>query len=137
MQQNQNPQDPQNPQVTPSNQTFVNSVPTNNASQNIPLQGNSIAKIIQLIWFVVGLINVILALRIVFLLFNAQTIGFTGFLYNVTAPFVVPFVGIFPAPSQGGTYFDTAALVAIVIYSLAAWGIATLIRIISSDQNSV
>lgn len=94
-------------------------------------------KNFQLVWFVVGFINVILILRVVFLLFNAQTSGFTGFLYNVTSPFVMPFLGIFPAPTTGVTYFDTAALVAIIIYSLVAWGAVTLIRIISSRQEMV
>ncbi len=141
---NQNPgnQDPQNPQMNPSNQTFINTTPVsnmepaNNMSQNTADKSKGVEKIIQLVWFVVGFINVVLALRIVFLLFNAQQSGFTGALYSITRPFVMAFNGIFPAPSQGNTYFDTAALVAIIIYSLASWGIVTLIRIISDNQKT-
>lgn len=139
MQQNPNYSPSQNPQSNPSNQTFINTTPANNTpeiSQNAPQKSNNSEKVIQLIWFVIGFINVILILRIVFLLFNAQASGFTGFLYNITAPFIVPFIGIFPAPGQGRAYFDTASLVAIIIFSLASWGVATLVRIISNNQNS-
>ena len=132
----------QDPQVSPSNQTYINTTPignmqpANNIPQNTMDKSENIEKIIQLVWFVVGFINVILGLRIIFLLFNAQQSGFTGALYSITRPFVMPFNGIFPAPGQGNTYFDTAALVAIIIFSLAAWGAVTLIRIISTNQKT-
>ena len=136
MQQHPNNIPNQEPQKNPSNQTYINTTPVTNVVQEDMQKSEGIEKIIQLVWFVVGLINVILILRIMFLLFNAQTSGFTGFLYNVTAPFVMPFTGIFPASGQGNTYFDTAALVAIIIYSLVAWGTVTLIRIISNNQKT-
>jgi len=142
MQQNPELNPDQNPQVNPSNQTFINTVPVagntpqGSTTQKSAEKSESIVKIVQLIWFVIGFINVVLALRIIFLLFNARSSGFTGFLYNVTAPFVMPFNGIFPVPGQSGYYFDTAALVAIIIYSLATWGIATLIGIISNNEKS-
>lgn len=142
---NQNPANPQNPQVNPSNQTFINTapaptstVPVNNATQGTQKtikKIDSVEKIIQVIWFIVGFINVILALRIIFLLFNAQSSGFRGFLYSVTAPFAAPFNGIFPVPRQVATYFDSASVVAIIIYSLAVWGIVTLIRIVANREN--
>ncbi len=129
-------QDPQNPQVSPSNQTFINTTPLNNTTQNTLQKSDTIEKIIQLVWFVVGFINVILVLRIIFLLLNAQPSGFSRFLYSVTSPFAMPFFGIFPAPGQGTSYFDTASLVAIIIYSLVAWGIVTLIRIMADKQQT-
>jgi uncharacterized protein YggT (Ycf19 family) len=74
-------------------------------------------------------------LRIVFQLFNAQSSGFRGFLYSITAPFSSPFNGIFPVRGQAATYFDSASIVAIIIYSLATWGIVTLIRIVANREN--
>ncbi len=118
---------------TTSNQTFPSQPPQSITTQN----SDSIDKTIQLVWFLVGFINVILALRIVFLLFNAQTSGFIRFLFNVTGIFSMPFFGIFPAPTEGTTYFDTAALVAIIIYSLIAWGVVTLIKIVSDKKKVV
>ncbi len=129
---NMNPvnQVPQNPQVNPTGQAYVDQAPASATTQ----RNDSIDKVIQLVWFLVGFINVILLLRIIFLLFNAQLSGFSRFLYNVTNIFAMPFFGIFPAPSEGTTYFDTAALVAIVIYTLLAWGVVTLIKIIADKQ---
>jgi uncharacterized protein YggT (Ycf19 family) len=83
----------------------------------------------QVVWYVIGLINVLLILRVVFLLLNAKDVGFASLLYAVTDPFVSLFSGIFQAPTAGGAYFDTAAILAIVVLSLLGWGISALIDV--------
>ena len=88
------------------------------------------------VWYVVGIINLLLLLRIIFYLFGARSTGFTDFLYAITGPFVAPFRGIFASPSVEGSYFDTASLVAIVIYSLLGWLIVGLINLIAKPRNS-
>lgn len=81
----------------------------------------------RVVWYIAGFIIILLALRIVFLLLGAsQASGITGFIYTVSGVFAAPFTGIFPTPANGVNAFDTASLVAIVIYALAAWGIAKL-----------
>jgi uncharacterized protein YggT (Ycf19 family) len=91
------------------------------------------------IWYIVGIIDLVLALRLLFHLFGARSSGFTDFLYSITGPFVAPFRGIFASPNVGGSYFDTAALIAIVIYILLGWVISGLINLITrpSDSNRV
>lgn len=91
------------------------------------------------IWYIVGIIDLILVLRILFHLFGASSSGFTDFLYAISGPFVAPFRGIFLSPNVGGSYFDTAALVAIIIYALLGWMISGLINLITrpSDSNKV
>lgn len=86
-------------------------------------------RINSIIWYIAGLVNTLLALRILFLLFGAANTGFTSLLYSITAPLVAPFRGIFTSPGVETGYFDTAALLAMIIYSLLAWGIASLIDI--------
>lgn len=83
----------------------------------------------QVIWYVVGVINAFLILRLAFLLLGAKNTGFASFLYSITDPFVNLFKGIFAAPKFDGSYFDTAAVLAIVIISLLGWGIAALIDV--------
>ncbi len=56
------------------------------------------------------------------------------FFINISNPFTAPFFGIFPTTGEPTGYFDTAALVAMIIYSLIAWGIATLVKIIGEKQ---
>jgi uncharacterized protein YggT (Ycf19 family) len=93
------------------------------------VQDGQAFKVNQIVWYIVGLIDVILALRVVFLLLSAAQTGFTLFLYNLTQPLVAPFQGIFPAPTVQGSYFDTAALVAMLIYALIGLAIVGLINL--------
>lgn len=88
------------------------------------------------VWYVVGIIDLLLLLRIIFHLFGARSAGFTNFLYAITGPFVSPFRGIFASPSVEGSYFDTASLVAIVIYALVGWLIVGLIDLITRPTGS-
>ena len=78
----------------------------------------------RIIWFVVGLINILLAIRFVLLLLGANLdAGFVEFIYTITNPLVAPFVGIFGTPTYGQFMFDWSSLLAIIVYSLIAWGI--------------
>ena len=78
----------------------------------------------RIIWFVVGLINILLATRFVLLLLGANLdAGFVEFIYTITNPLVAPFVGIFGTPTYGQFMFDWSSLLAIIVYSLIAWGI--------------
>lgn len=88
------------------------------------------------VWYIVGIINILLLLRIIFHLFGARSAGFTDFLYAITGPFVAPFRGIFASPSIEGSYFDTASLVAIVIYALLGWLVVGLINLITRPTDS-
>jgi len=84
----------------------------------------------RIIWFIVGLINAIIALRFIFLLLGANRgAGFTDFIYSVSAPFVAPFVGIFGEPVYGQSVFEVSSILAIIIYTLIGLGIAKLITI--------
>jgi hypothetical protein len=80
------------------------------------------------IWFVVGLLEVAIGLRIAFKVLEAnQTSGFVNFIYGLTEPFVRPFQGIFTDPASDGAVLDTAALMAMVIWALAAWAVVRVI----------
>lgn len=84
----------------------------------------------RIVWFIVGLINAIIALRFVLLLLGAnRSAGFTDFIYSVSAPFVAPFVGIFGEPVYGQSVFEVSSLLAIVIYLLIGLGIAKLLTL--------
>jgi len=95
------------------------------------------AKAIQIVWLIAGLISLLLVIRGLFLLLGAHDVGFAHFIYDISAPFVAPFSGIFPAPSIPGAYFDTAALVGIIVYSLIAWLIASLIEATTQRTTTV
>lgn len=89
----------------------------------------------RVIWFIAGLISVIIAFRFVLLLLAAnQGVPFTDFVYSLSAPFVAPFVGIFGEPAYGTSVFEVSSLLAIAVYLLIAWGVAKLLTITRPHQ---
>lgn len=84
----------------------------------------------RVVWFIIGLICIIIALRFTFLLLGANRgADLTGFIYSFSDPFVAPFVGIFGEPVYGKSVFEISSVLAIVIYLLIGWGIVKLLTI--------
>lgn len=85
-----------------------------------------------LISMVIGVIAILIALRVVLKLLAANTeSGFTQFVYNVSGPFVAPFLGIFGTPSaQNGSVLEISSILAIAIYLLVGWLIIRLLQLL-------
>jgi hypothetical protein len=85
----------------------------------------------RVIWFIAGVIIVLLALRFIFVLLGANSgNGFVHFIYSLSYPFAVPFFGIFSYSTHYGvSRFEASTLVAIIVYALIAWGLARLVTI--------
>lgn len=88
----------------------------------------------RIVWYVVGLIITLLALRLILQLLGAnQGNGFVDFIYAISGVFAAPFFGMFSyTPSYGVSYFEVSTLVAILIYALIGWGISKLFTINSN-----
>lgn len=81
----------------------------------------------RIVYYIGGVIVAIIALRFIFQLLGAsEGSAFVDFVYALSGMFVWPFDGIFGEPTYGFAHFDSAALVAIVIYGLVTIGIAKL-----------
>ena len=92
------------------------------------LSGVEVAQ--RIVWFIVGAISVVIALRFVLLLLGAnQAAGFTDFVYGLSGVFVAPFTGIFGTPAYGTSAFEISSILAIVVYLLVGWGITKLLTI--------
>lgn len=96
-----------------------------------------LAKLNQFIWFIIHLIGIIIGLRFFFLLFGANVNGFAALIYNLSYPFVYLFQGIFPAPSTNGSYFDTAALLALVIWYIFGFILNYVLTLFSNRATEV
>lgn len=84
----------------------------------------------RIVWFIVGVISVIIAIRFILLLLGAnQSAGFTDFVYSLSNMFVAPFTGIFGLPTYGTSVFEISSLLAIGVYMLLAWGLTKLLTI--------
>lgn len=83
---------------------------------------------VQAVWYLLGLVEIILALRFVLHLLAANAgAGFTQFIYAVSLPFVAPFQAVFPASGAQGFVFEWTTLLAMAVYWLLAWGIIKLL----------
>lgn len=82
----------------------------------------------RVVWYLVGLIVVFLALRLVLVMLGAnEGNAFVDFVYAVGGFFAAPFFGLFNyQPAYGQFYFELSTFVAIFIYVLAGWGLAAL-----------
>jgi hypothetical protein len=81
----------------------------------------------QIVWYILGLLEVILAFRFVLRLFGANpAAGFTSFIYGITYPFAAPFLSVFKITDVNGSVFEWTTLLAMLVYWLIAWGIVKL-----------
>lgn len=90
----------------------------------------------RVVYYIAGVIVSLLALRIVLLLLAAnQGSGFVDFVYALSGLFAMPFYGMFNyQPSYGQSVFEISSVVAILVYSLAAFGVAQLFTLTKSDE---
>lgn len=105
-------------------------------STTVDSQEFSLAKGNQVIWFIGHFIAVILALRFVFLLLGARLTGIVLLIYNISSVLVVPFRGIFPSATTGVSFFDTSALVGIVMYYLIVILITKILMLMSKNVDA-
>lgn len=91
----------------------------------------------KVVWFVFGVIEVLIAIRFVLMLLGANAeAGFVRMIYAVSGIFMAPFIAIFPTQEVSGAVFEWSALVAIAVYALIAWGIVALIRTIGPRKHA-
>ena len=99
--------------------------------------GSTNDRAIQIIWWVVGLVDILIAIRFVLKMFGANTTAaFVRFMYDLTWPLVAPFHGIFNTAQEGRSIFEPESLVAVLIYALIGWGIVSLIRLMSRSRST-
>jgi hypothetical protein len=91
-------------------------------SRNRPLYRGT-----QVVWYVLAILEVVLAFRFVLRLFAANpAAGFTSFIYNLSYPFVAPFMAVFSTTRVAGSAFEWTTLLAMVVYWLLAIAILRL-----------
>lgn len=85
----------------------------------------------NIIWFVCGVLLVLLAFRFILALLGANPGNwFANFIYTVSHPFVAPFFGLFSYNYHYGiSRFEVYTLVAMVVYAVIAWILSALVNI--------
>lgn len=83
----------------------------------------------QIVWYILGIIEILLAFRFVLKLLGANpAAGFTSFIYGTTYVFAAPFLSVFRSSRiTEGSIFEWTTLLAMVVYAIIAWGIVKLL----------
>jgi hypothetical protein len=92
------------------------------------------AAVQQVVWFILGIIEVLLAVRFLLKLLGANSAsGFVNFVYSVTDVLTAPFDNIFNvSESVAGrtqSVFEPSIIVAAIVYAAIAYGIVKLLNI--------
>lgn len=97
---------------------------------------NSLA--VNIVWYIVGAIVVLLGLRFIFKLLGAnRSSSFVDLLYGFTNILTAPFDSIFGVTrSNSGevnSVFEPSIIVAALVYALIGWGIVKLLKLNRAD----
>jgi len=115
---------------------------TNNSSTvDRPIEATNFQTVEYLVYFLFGILEVLLVFRLVLKLLGAGVGGaFVGSIYGLTGIFIAPFEGIFRRGFAQGvettSVLEPSTLVAIIVYAILAWGIVKLVQIFSGKQQA-
>lgn len=101
------------------------------APQKVYEKKKTIFRSNQIIWYILGLIEVLLVFRLVLKVLGANAYtGFTSFIYTITNPFVAPFSGILATSSTGNSMIEWSTVIGAFVYLCIAWGLVYLLNLI-------
>ena len=114
-------------------------VNTTTKNTSVKSTATSSQTVEYLVYFFFGVLEVLLAFRLVLKLSGASVYSaFVGLIYGLTGIFILPFEGIFRRGFAQGvettSVLEPSTLVAIIVYAVLAWGIVKLLRIFSGEQ---
>jgi len=91
----------------------------------------AIFRTYQVIWYILGIIEVVLAFRILLKLLGANTgSGFTSFIYAISNPFAMPFAGILGITGISDMVLEWSTLIAMAVYAILAYGIVAVFQLV-------
>lgn len=101
------------------------------APQKIYETKKTIFRFNQVIWYVLGLVEVLLIFRVVLKALGANPyVGFTSLIYSITNPLAAPFSGILGVFISGNSTIEWSTVIAAVVYVCIAWGLVYLLNLI-------
>lgn len=105
--------------------------------EDVVKTGEAAIKAKRIVYYVLGVLEVLLAFRLVFKLLGANPwSGFVAFVYSVSGVFLAPFINIFrPGVTRGNmtqAVLEPATVIGMIVYAILAWGIVKLIEIIKA-----
>lgn len=91
----------------------------------------AIFRMYQVIWYLLGIVEILLAFRIVLKMLAANAASpFVNFIYTVSNPLALPFRGIFQTAVVEGSVFEWSTIIAGFVYALIAYGLVKLFQLV-------
>lgn len=91
----------------------------------------AIFRTYQIVWYILGVIEVLLTFRVVLKLLGANPFsGFTNFIYTLSDPFALPFAGILRITASSGMVLEWSTIIAMIVYAIVAYGIVSLLQLV-------
>lgn len=85
----------------------------------------------QVIWYILGFIEVLLLFRVGLKVIGANPfVGFTSLIYGATEVLVAPFRGIVAVTTSGNSIIEWPTVIAAFVYLVVAWGLVYLLDLI-------
>lgn len=87
-------------------------------------------KATQVIWLLLGLLEGLIALRIIFKMMGVNAANaFANLLYGVTDLFLFPFNNLIRNPSAGNMVLEVSSLIAMIVYLLIGWALVRIVYV--------
>lgn len=81
----------------------------------------------QIIWYILGIIEVLLAFRFILKMIGANPFsGFTNLINTLSNPLAVPFTGVVAPMVSGVSVFEWSIVLAMLVYLFLSYGIIKL-----------
>jgi len=88
-------------------------------------------KATQLIWLLLGILEIMLVLRFALKLIAANPASPVAvFIYGFTGLFLIPFEGLTATPAMGGMVLEVSTLIAMAVYALLAYAFERVVWLI-------
>jgi hypothetical protein len=79
-------------------------------------------KLDRTVWLIAIILESLIGFRVFLKLIAANPeSGFASFIYNITAPFLLPFAGLTSTPSANGVVLEISSIIAMGVYALLFW----------------
>ena len=85
-------------------------------------RSEGLRKVTQLLWLLAGILEGMIALRIVLKLIAANPASpFASLVYSVTDLFLWPFFGLTATPNFNAIVLEIPSIIAMIVYALITW----------------
>ncbi|HVS40940.1 MAG TPA: hypothetical protein VMU20_01610 [Candidatus Dormibacteraeota bacterium] len=96
--------------------------------------GEPAFRLVQTVWFLLGLVEGFVGLRVILHAAAAHDVGFVSFVNAVSGPLVAPFEGITPDYVHRANVVEIGSLIAMLVYLVAGYLAVKLVRIAAAPR---